>query len=156
MKAATHALTMNGRINTELKDPDDSPEVVIRKRLASLDGQRRFALMLWPLPNGVPFAEVDVVSGPEEYIQAAGSRERMTVEVRRIEAGQPRQFVVGRDVTSRGDSEHQAEVIKWDGEIETIVRPSEVFSADQAADLFVSYYGTGWVPETYTLRLLDL
>lgn len=154
MNPVTHALTMNGRISGELKDRFDSPEVLIGKRLSLLDGTRRFSLMLWALPPGVPLDHVDIASGPDEYIQSAGSRDRMTVEVRRLEAGQPRQYVVGRDARPSG-GENRDEVIKWDG-IETTVRSSEVFTADQAADLFVSYYATGWIPHSYSLRLLDL
>lgn len=156
MNPATHALTMNGRINGELKDPDDSPEGVIRKRLSSLDGRRRFSLMLWALPHGVAFDDVDIVNGPDEYIQTAGSRERMTIEIRRIEANGPRQYVVGRSLPSRDDDEPAAELIEWDGGIQTIVHPSEVFCAHEAAELFVSYYATGWIPESYALRLLDV
>lgn len=154
MNAVTHAMTMNGHIHGELKDRFDSPDVLIRKSLSSLDGNRRFSLILWAIPSGVSFSKVDLRSEPKEYIQAAGSRERMTVEVRRIEEGQPRQYVVGRDVLSP-DEERVAEVIRWDG-TETSVRPSEVLTADQGADVFVSYYATGWIPQTYRLRLLDL
>ncbi|HEX7658232.1 MAG TPA: hypothetical protein VF444_02040 [Pseudonocardiaceae bacterium] len=42
----THALTMNGRIHGELKDPLDSPEEIIRKRLALLDGTNRYSLSI--------------------------------------------------------------------------------------------------------------
>lgn len=153
MNAVTHAMTVNGRIHGELKDPYNSPETQIHKSLSLLDGSRRFSLILWAIPHGVSFSKVDLDSEPQEYIQAAGAFDRMTVEIRRIEAGQARQYVIGRDIPSSGDT-NQFEIIKWDGGIETVVRPSEVFTSDQAADLFVSYYATGWVPESYALRLL--
>lgn len=152
MNTVTHALTMNGRINTEVKDPVDPADVIIRKRLSLLDGSLRFSLILWAMPRGMQLDDVDLDNWPSEYIQAAGSRERMTVEVRRIEANRPRQYVVGRDTHS---DDERPEVIRWDG-VETLVQQSEVFTADQGADLFVSYYATGWIPPTYTLRLLDL
>lgn len=155
MNTVTHAMTVNGRIHGELKDPFNPPEAQIRKSLALLDGSRRFSLILWAIPRGISFSKVDLGSEPKEYIQAAGSCERMTVEVRRIEAGKPRQYVIGRSTPS-GGGQHQPEVIKWDGGIETVVSPSEVFTAEQAADLFVSYYATGWIPESYALRLLHV
>lgn len=155
MRIATHALTMNGHISGELRDPNDPPEVVIRKRLSLLDGSRRFALMLWAIPGQVDIDEVDYSREPEQYIQTAGARERMSVEVRRMEANGPSQYVVGHRVPPSEEEEFPTEVIRWD-EAQTTVRPSEVFHAAEVADLFISYYRTGWVPASYTLRKLDL
>lgn len=154
MNTVTHALTMNGRINTELRDPLDPPEVTIRKRLSLLDGERRFSLGLWALPNGVDLDQIDRRTWPQEYIQAAGSQERMTVEIRRIEAGKPKQYVIGHDGPN-ADDDRADEVIKWNG-VETRVHRTEVFERDEVADLFISYRATGLVPETYALRPLEL
>jgi len=41
-------------------------------------------------------------------------------------------------------------------EVDTVVASSEIFSADEAAELFRSYYTTGWVPSSYVLRLLSI
>jgi hypothetical protein len=155
MKSVTHALTMNGGIHGELKDPLDSAEDVIQKRLALLDGAGRYSLSLWELPEGVPFDRVTLKKWPQEYIQAAGSRERMTVEVRRQEVGGHRQYVIGR---SRRGSQHGSAAmttIVWDS-VETEVLPTEVFTAAEAAELFVAYYATAGVPSTYVLRPLEL
>lgn len=154
MNAVTHAMTVNGRIHGELKDPSESPEAQIRKSLYLLDGSRRFSLILWAIPHGVSFNRVDLRNEPKEYIQAAGSRDRMTVEARRIEQDETRQYVVGLEAPS-SEGELQAEVIQWDGS-ETLVHQSEVFNADQAADVFISYYATGWIPKRCTLRMLHL
>jgi len=113
MSSVTHALTMNGRIHGELKDPFDAPEEVLKKRLALLDGTNRYSLSLWRLPGGVPFDRVDLAKWPQEYIQVAGSRERMTVEVRRYEDEVLRQYVVGH--AERCEPSIAEEVIPWNG-----------------------------------------
>ena len=153
MSSVTHALTMNGRIHGELKDPFDAPEEVLKKRLALLDGTNRYSLSLWRLPGGVPFDRVDLAKWPQEYIQVAGSRERMTVEVRRYEDEVLRQYVVGH--AERCEPSIAEEVILWNG-YEARVRANEVFDAAAAADLFAAYYATGSIPNAYSLRPLDL
>lgn len=154
MTIVTHAMTVNGHTDMELKDQFDSPEAVLRKTLSRMDGNRLFALSLWALPNGAELDEVDSRRGIEEYIQAGGSKERMTVEVRRLEPGGAGQYVVGRASLSSED-EALDEVIRWDDH-QTAVRASEVWAADQAAAIFIAYYQTGWVPESHTLREIDL
>lgn len=150
MTAITHAFTMNGRIHGELKDPVDSPEVVVRKRIGLLDGVNRYALSVWRLPEGIPFDRVDLTFWPQEYIQVAGSQMCMTVEVRQIEDGVPRQYVVGR--STPGQKEPDSEVaVPWDA-YEARVFANEVFDADEAADLFAMYLATDGVPEGYSLR----
>jgi hypothetical protein len=153
MTSVTHAMTMNGRIHGELKDPDLSPEETIRKTLALLDGTARYALSLWRLPDGVPFDKVDLARWPQEYLQVAGSSARMTVEVRRYEGDTARQYVVGRSTATASSAAD--DVIPWNG-YEARVRPAEVFGVAEAADLFIAYYLTGGLPEGYPLRLLDL
>jgi hypothetical protein len=154
VKQVTHALTMNGRIHGELKDPLDTPEETIGKRLALLDATRRYSLSLWRLPTGVAFDRVDLVNWPQEYIQAAGSRDRMVVEVRRLEGDAPRQYAVGRAVRE-GQPAIEETVVPWD-RYEARVPASEVFRADEAATLFVAYYRASSLPETVALRALDL
>lgn len=153
MNGATHALTMNGRIHGELRDPLDSSVEVIQKRLALLDGVDRFSLSLWKLPTGVPFDRVDLRKWPQEYIQAAGSRERMTVELRLQEAGRPQQYVIGRSGSGKGRNSVATTTIVWN-DIETPVARTEVFTATEASELFISFYLTANVPSEYVLRPL--
>lgn len=153
MNQATHALTMNGRIHVELKDRLDSPEEVLRKRLALLDGTTRYSLSLWRLPDGLPLDRVDLTRWPQEYVQAAGSRERLAVEVRRLEEGGPRQLVAGRP--GPVDAAAADVAIPWDGHVLRVL-PSEVFGADEAADLFVAYYDTGTMPDGRALRRIEV
>lgn len=153
MIAVTHALTMNGRIHGELKDPLDSDAEVIRKRLMLLDGDHRFSLSLWRLPIGIPFDRVNLERWPEEYIQVAGSRRRMTVEVRRLDGEAFAQYVVGR--RANADRGRPAMVVPWNGH-EAHVHPHEMFDAAGAADLFISYHADGRVPGEFSMRRLDL
>lgn len=154
MKKVTHALTMNGRVHGEVKDPDLSPRELIEQRLDLLDGLVRYSLSLWRLPGEVPFDRVDLAAWPQEYIQVAGSADAMTVEVRRAEQSEWRQYVVGR--AARDASEAPVDVvIPWDG-YEVRVYSSEVFSAAEATEVFAQYYDTGQVPDTFHLRPLSL
>jgi hypothetical protein len=75
----------------------------------------------------------------------------MTVEVRRLTRGKAEHFVVGR--APDGEKPGNKETIHWDS-VDTVVAPDELFSADEGAELFLSYYRTGWVPARYVLRLL--
>jgi len=131
-----------------------APEIdQIRRLLAGLDGSDRYSLVLWRLPAGRQLDEADPDSKAREYIQAAGSADRMTVEVRRLTSHGPEQFVVGRTAPS-SPSDPLIE-LRWSG-YTTQVYPSEVFDATEATDLFDSYRATDWIPSKYSLRRLDV
>ncbi len=121
--------------------------------LARLDGTKFYSLLLWKLPPDKSLDDVSPDEDANEYIQCAGSADRMTVEVRRLKGGTYEQFVVGR--TPNSESPGKEETIHWE-EVDTVVAPNEIFSADEAAELFRSYYTTGWVPSIYVLRLLSI
>lgn len=152
---ATHAFTINGRDNWELKDSTGPIDGQLRHMLKRINGERIYSLGLWKLPEGVSLGLVDL-DQDRSYIQCAGSAERMTVEVRTVEGGIARQEVIGRPVGAAGSpTGDPTEVVPWD-EHEVRVYPNEVFDADEAGNLFVSYYETGEVPEGYTKRLIQL
>ncbi len=121
--------------------------------LARLDGTKFYSLLLWKLPPGKSLDDVSPDEDANEYIQCAGSADRMTVEVRRLKGGTYEQFVVGR--APNGESPEKKETIHWE-KVDTVVARNEIFSADEAAELFRSYYTTGWVPSRYILRLLSI
>jgi hypothetical protein len=77
----------------------------------------------------------------------------MTVEVRRFNGDEYEHFVVGR--APHGEKPGREETIHWE-DVETVVAPNEVFAADEAAELFLSYRRTGWVPSSYVLRPLSV
>lgn len=154
---AAHAVTMNGRITTQLKPrPGRSIQEELNSRLALLDGKDRFALLLWRLPDGVPFDLVDLDSGPTEYIQCAGGVSgRFTCEVRRVSTdGSPMQEIIGRP--SRGEaSTVRTETIHW-AENETTVQENEVLDLGELCELFGSYLASGEIPASYETRKLAL
>lgn len=145
---------MNGRIHGELKNPDLSPEDDIRHRVRLLDGVKRYSLMLWAMPPGLPLDSIDLHEWPQEYIQAAGSKDQLAVEIRRIVDGSPQQYVVGHDTGTAGQSP-ESEVVSWNG-CETIVQLNELFDAAEVGELFVEYYLTNSIPASHVLRKLDL
>lgn len=152
---ATHGVTMNGRISTELKPrPGRTLEEELTARLGLLDGATRFALLLWRLPEGVPFDRFDLDSGPTDYIQCAGGvAGRFTCEVRSVASdGRPRQEVIGR-----AQDQHDAgsETVRW-GEHETTVRENEVLRLGELEELFTAYLTGEEIPGGYERRVLAL
>ena len=115
-----------------------------------LDGTQRYSLGLWALPAGIPFDRVNFSRWLQEYLQAAGSRGRLTVEVRKLVGASPQQSVVGR-LADLDDQAMRDEVVHWNG-CENTVRPNEVFDAEEVGDLFVAYYASGAVPSAYVER----
>ncbi|WP_322778627.1 hypothetical protein [Frankia sp. Cas4] len=153
MTLVTHALTMNGRIHGELKDPVAPPAELIRQRLLLLDGSNRFSLSLWAIPPDTSFDQIDLRVWPQEYIQAAGSRDRLMVEMRRVDGLKPRQYLVGHKTSVTGEHLDPDVPVHWNG-CETTVLQREVFDIEEAGGLFVAYYTTGSVPPQYALREL--
>lgn len=148
---ATHAYTTNGRSDTELKPIRRSIPDELRFMLGRLDGERLFSLGLWKIPEGKTLADANVTS--DSYIQCGGSAERMTVEVRTVADGMVRHEVIGRsDGIARREPTESISV----GGYEHSVYPNEVFDANEAGDLFVSYYETGDVPKSYVKRAINL
>jgi len=148
----THAFTINGRTRMDVTDSQlQSPAEIIRDRLSRLNGKELYSLGIWSLPRGVPLDQVSWQTWPQEYMQVAGSREHMTLEIRRFGDGDACQYVVGRPPVGV-----EAEVvIPWDAH-EARVFANEVLDAAEAAELFTAYYHTHDVPETCHLRLLVL
>jgi len=144
---------MNGRTWMDVHSIDKGETNDIGATLARLDGTKFYSLLLWKLPPDKSLDDVSPDEDANEYIQCAGSADRMTVEVRRLKGGTYEQFVVGR--TPNSESPGKEETIHWE-EVDTVVAPNEIFSADEAAELFRSYYTTGWVPSIYVLRLLSI
>jgi hypothetical protein len=135
-----HAVTMNGRISTELKPLQGrSVREELEARLELLDGKNRFSFLLWRLPAGIPFDQVDLDAERNEYIQwAGGVAGRFTCELRQLDGqGSPRQYVIGRAVDEGVD--HSQTAVLWDDH-RTLVRESEVLTLDEVRELFVSYF----------------
>jgi hypothetical protein len=123
-------------------------------RLDRLDGLKSFAQILWRLPEGLDFSDSNPKEDAKEYLQCAGSADRMVVEIRRKEdRDELVQYCVGTDEVS-GETEPNEEV--HFGANRLRVCQSEIFDAASALPLFEEYFRTGRIPDTYRLRRLSL
>ncbi|QKT08846.1 hypothetical protein HUN08_17750 [Gordonia sp. X0973] len=102
-------------------------------------------------PDELSEAEED--ESNETFLQAGGSAEAMTLEMRvESEGGGYTQFIVGRPVS--GD-QHDAEMVSIAvGKYRYDVLPNEVFNAKQAGDVMIYYFEHDTVPSGYSLREL--
>ena len=135
-----------------LKPREGTEEDELRSLSGRLDGEKLFALMLCSLPPGVSFDLVDRDTWPQSFIQAAGSNDRMTIEVREAAGGMVQHYVIGRP--SNADRGRHDEVITWNG-CETVVMPDRVLDSNDARAVFVAYYPAGSTRAPYTLRPMD-
>ncbi|MCW2786974.1 MAG: hypothetical protein JWP74_3491 [Marmoricola sp.] len=148
------AVTLNGRTSMELKVlPTREPvEQEIAGYLDRLNGSTRYSINLWELPPATTFERVNRKHWPEHYIQAAGSRDRMTVEIRIPDQRAHKHFVVRKSDTI---APSPTEEIRWDT-YSTLVYDVEVFTAAEAVPLFLSYWQTGDIASQYRRRELDM
>lgn len=151
----SHAITANGRTSWEITDKFRPLEDKVRRGLTVLDGVEDFATSIWRLTEGLRMADSLPAGYPFSYLQAAGSAERMTVEMR-VSHGPDAvadHYVVGHPVADQF-AEPLVE-IPWDGHAQTVFA-NKVFEASEAGDIFWYYYQHDTVPEGYSLRLLDI
>jgi hypothetical protein len=148
-----HAVTINGSRSFEVKEPIDEARDLLRNTLARIDGKARYSLVLWAMPAGKRLNELNEHTDARQYIQCAGSATAMTVELRTEEDGKGHQYVVGR---LPGPRLKEPQVrIPWD-KFEAVVYEDEIFTAEEAFELFGSYLETGTIPAKFALRPLSL
>lgn len=148
----THITQRNGHSRMALIDSFRPYPEQIRFTLRQMDGSSFWAWSLWRAPEGADL--LDSIPTSAEYMQCAGTADALAVEVRHLD-GTPHQYAVGKP---GGDhSSEPTEVIPYDdGRHSVTVYPSEVFTADEAAVVFYTYFLTDNVSQPYTLRELDL
>jgi hypothetical protein len=129
-----------------------------RTPLNAFDGANIFARLLAKLPHpgwSDDFTPDEIESAKRTYTQAGGSAARMTVEVRKETADHGFQvFAIGHRPAA-DVSQPPAELIQI-GANTSLVYPNEIFTAEEAAELFFHYYKNDDVPESYVLRELTL
>ena len=123
------------------------------------DGSRRFAMVVWALPEGAAYPE-DVPEGHparSTYIQCAGSTRAMTIEIRLThQDGSYQHWVVAREPVADPDKWVS---IEWEGPLGSFaihVHPEEVFTGEQAVPVFHDYIVGGTLPPPELLRPLDI
>jgi hypothetical protein len=124
--------------------------------LRHFDGAERFALTMWPLPEGMDYDQARAAGRDAlEYVQTAGSADALTVEIRKPGGSQWAadwvRYVVGHPHS--GDAPLEV-AIPLPHATEMIAR-HEVFTPDEAAELFYRYFKTGDIPADYPLRPVE-
>ncbi|AZG47253.1 hypothetical protein [Gordonia insulae] len=133
--------------------PDEQTRLLTHP-LTVLDGGEENHVILSRLvrqewPDELTEAERD--ESLSSFLQAGGSADAMTLELRRREAdGSHRQYIVGRPSGDAAEPDIGIDV----GEHTYLVTPNEVFTADAAGEVFVYYFHHRDVPEGFTLREL--
>ena len=122
--------------------------------LRRLNGAERWFLLLYPLPEGKTFEEVRNLA-TEQYVQAAGSAEAMTVEIRKPGGRQWGADWVRYTIGHAHEGDLPLDVAIPLPNSNQIISSAEVFGADEAADIFISYYKTGDIPPGYVLRPVE-
>lgn len=122
--------------------------------LRRLDGSERWFVTFYPLPEGRRFEEVrNEVT--EEYIQAAGTADAMMLDIRKpggVQWGADWvRYFIGHPVGHGALPDVAISLPKGD----EFISGSEVFAADEAADIFLAYYTTGDIPPGYVLRPVE-
>lgn len=147
-----YAYTLNG--HTALEMPQDDYQARIPMSLTKLNGESLFAYSLWRQPEGEEWGDRLPKGWPHEYLQSAGTAVGMSIEIRALEHDEYRQYAVGRGGER---STAQDQVIVWGpNRRELTLSADEVFTAEEAAPVYLAYYRSGTIPDGYSLRLLDL
>lgn len=145
----------NSHISSVLKGTFRPMSAQVRHMLGLLDNDEHFAWRIWWCPD-----DADWMFNPEKveaeldgsYLQAGGTAEKMSVELRRREDdGEYRFYIVGRD---HDLSEQLTGSIDVQDAHERR-HPAELFTADEAAPVFVHYVEHQSIPDGYSLRLIE-
>lgn len=147
----THCLQINGSSIDEIL-PILDPEGTVKRAPSRLDGSATFAVSLWRLPQGMRLWDELPGAWPFEFLQAAGSKESMMVEIsQEDDSGELHLYRLARP----GDSSNRELVdLKWRDRVEQ-VSLAQVFNAGEAAEIFWHYYCHGEVPSSYLLEELQ-
>ncbi|CPR69811.1 Uncharacterised protein [Mycobacteroides abscessus] len=155
MNGLTHVLTYHGGVQTA--------EISARKDISTFlnplrhfNGDDRWGLGLAPLPPDKSYS--DMLRAGElsaEYIQAGGLPDALTVEIRKPGGEQWGAKWVRYTIGHPHSGTEPLDVpIRVAGGVKMISR-SQVFDADEAAELFFAYYKTGDIPPGYVLQPIE-
>lgn len=124
----------------------------LRLMLGHLNGDGKYTYIIWP--GSDPSSTIGFrVPARDSFMQAAGSADAMTVEVRLPGPdGESHLYTVGR--SEPADASTTLIPISDDRAVR--VFSNEIFTADEAAVIFYTYYLTESVSQPYVLRELDL
>jgi len=152
MGVPTHVMEYSGDQVAEM-DGGAGP-LQFQGPLGAFGQNGNWSLVLYALPPGKGYTDV-ASEATTEYLQAAGhSASAITVEIRKSGGAEWGarwvRYVIG----------HQHDDVPLDVTIELphgpefVSRP-EVFDSQEAAEIFISYYKTGAIPDGYALRPVE-
>lgn len=124
----------------------------LRLMLRHLDAENEYTYVIWR--GADPSSIIGFrVPANDSFMQAAGSADAMTVEVRLPGPdGESHLYTVGRP----DPADATTALIPISDDRAVRVFSNEIFTADEAAVIFYTYYLTDAVSQPYVLRELDL
>ena len=124
----------------------------LRLMLGHLNADGKYTYIIWP--GSDPSSTIGFrVPARDSFMQAAGSADAMTVEVRLPGPdGESHLYTVGRPEPADASTT----LIPISDDRAVRVFSNEIFTADEAAVIFYTYYLTESVSQPYVLRELDL
>lgn len=151
MAAPTHAMIYTGGSATTMSA---AGPLQFLGPLRAFDGVQNWYLLFYPLPEGKTFEEVRH-QVTEQYIQAAGSADAMTVEIRKLGGGEWGAKWVRYTVGHEHVGEQRLDVAIPLPNGNQMISRAEVFDAEEAGTLFMAYQRAGDVPPGYALRPVE-
>ncbi|KRQ23222.1 MULTISPECIES: hypothetical protein [Mycobacteroides] len=153
MGVPTHVMIYSGRNVAEM-DGGAGPLQFLGP-LGAFGQNDNWSLLLYALPEGKEYKDV-ANEATTEYLQAAGhSASAIAIETRKPGGAQWGAQWVRYVVGHPHDGAAPLDVaIQLPHGAEYVSRP-EVFSSEEAADIFISYYETGQIPAGYVLRPVE-
>ena len=151
-RAYTHVVKYNGGVMVDEIGPLPDRELFAAP-LRRFDGRERWGLGLFPVPEDTTYDEM-LAAGREftSYLQAGGSADALTVEIRKSIGGQGDfqeiRYVVGHP--EKSGPPQDVEIAMPNGSVN--VTAAEVFDAEEATDIFDAYHQSGDIPAGLTLR----
>lgn len=152
MGVPTHVMEFSSGMASE-KD-GGSGLLHFQSPLRQLDGIERWYITLSPLPAGKRYSEVRG-DAATEFLQAGGTAEKMMLDIRKPGGEQWGAKWVRYIVGHRHGSPEPIDVAIALPRGPEVVSASEVFGADEAGEIFYSYYKTGDIPPGYVLRPVE-
>lgn len=140
------ALTINGETSYEAKR---EVQFGFESALKRMDGENLHSLVLWHYPADEEFAIPDYL---DQYLQCAGTAERLTIEFRYTRSdGTPLHFVLCREEPE--GEETSAIHPRYPS---SQVYPEEVWTAAEAAPIFDYYAREVMIPDWVLGREIEL
>jgi hypothetical protein len=155
MRAHTHVIEYDGGVLVqEIGGHRDVS--TFANPLRRFNGRDQWALTLFALPDDMTYDQMQAAKRePTEYLQAGGTPDTVTMEIRKPGGHQRGANWVRYAVGHPHDGNPPLDVpIQLPHSTQMISKP-EVFTADEAAELFHSYYVTGDLPSKYALRPIE-